>query len=93
MIARDAFSKGSTFVPKGAVRDRDDPIVQAAPEMVRDLDGRPVDPQGFGGGMTSGGLGVSFPLGPSGKGDGRFLRAATAHLLAWFEATVVTEAP
>jgi len=41
-IAVDGFSKGDVFVRRGSAHDVDDAIVRAAPEMFRDLDGRPV---------------------------------------------------
>jgi hypothetical protein len=40
VMAVDAFWKGDTYVAKGPQRDVDDPIVRAAPQMFRDLDGR-----------------------------------------------------
>jgi hypothetical protein len=42
VLATDEFWLGSTLVRRGAQRDIDDPIVKAAPQMFRDLDGRPV---------------------------------------------------
>ena len=50
VIALDTFSKGMEFVRRGTAHDLDDAIVKAAPEMFRDLDGRPVVPAPAGGG-------------------------------------------
>ena len=43
-IAIDTFSKGDVFVRKGAAHDIGDRIVRLAPQMFRDLDGKPVVP-------------------------------------------------
>ncbi len=44
VLAIDTFSKGMEFVRTGAQHDLADPIVRAAPQMFRDLDGQPVTP-------------------------------------------------
>lgn len=42
VLALDDFSNGPIFVKRGSAHDLGDPIVRAAPQMFRELDGRPV---------------------------------------------------